>query len=75
MALAERPAAPGAGKELALMALAEGRYADARARLANYLEATGPDPDTLASLAVIETNLGNTAAAVAAAEFGASPGR
>ena len=66
MALAERPAAPGAGKELALMALAEGRYADARARLANYLEATGPDPDTLASLAVIETNLGNSAAAVAA---------
>ena len=48
------------------MALAEGRYADARARLANYLEATGPDPDTLASLAVIETNLGNSAAAVAA---------
>lgn len=50
------------------MALAEGRNADARARFANYLEATGPDPDTLASLAVAETNLGDTAAAVAAVE-------
>jgi hypothetical protein len=50
------------------MALTEGRSADARARFVNYLEATGPDPDTLASLAVAETNLGNTEAAVAAVE-------
>jgi hypothetical protein len=67
-ALAEKPSAPGAGKELALIALAEGRQADARGLLEDYLRATGPDPDTLSTLAVVRTNLGDTAGAVQAIE-------
>ncbi len=65
-ALAEDPPAPGAAKELAAMALAEGRNAEARTLLTRYLREAGPDPDTLSTLAVVESNLGDTPAAVRA---------
>jgi len=63
-ALSEVPPAPGAGRELGTMALAEGRNAEARSLLERYLREAGPDPDTLATLAVAQTNLGDTEAAV-----------
>ena len=62
-ALAENPPAPGAAKELAAMALAEGRNADARALLERYVRDAGPDPETLATLAVVEANAGDADAA------------
>jgi tetratricopeptide (TPR) repeat protein len=62
-ALAERPPAPGAAKELAAMALAEGRGGDALPLLERYLLEAGPDPETLATLAVVQANLGRTEAA------------
>ena len=62
-ALSETPPAPGAAKELAAMALAEGRGADARALLERYLRDAGPDPETLATLAVVEANAGDSGAA------------
>ena len=65
-ALADDPPAPGAAKELAVMALAEGRNAEARTLLTRYLREAGPDPDTLSTLAVVESNLGDTPAAVRA---------
>ncbi|MGE5413806.1 MAG: hypothetical protein ACM3NW_06500 [Syntrophomonadaceae bacterium] len=65
-ALAATPPAPGAARELAAMALAAGRNADARSLYHRYLADAGPDVDSLAALAVAETNLGDTAAAVAA---------
>jgi tetratricopeptide (TPR) repeat protein len=64
-ALSDDPPAPGAGRELGTIALAEGRNADARSLLQKYLREAGPDPDTLATLAVVETNLGDPEAAVA----------
>ena len=67
-ALAEVPPAPGAARELATMALTEGRLAEARSLLQRYLREAGPDPDSLATLAVIETGLGDTASAVATME-------
>ncbi len=48
------------------MALAEGRNAEARTLLTRYLREAGPDPDTLSTLAVVESNLGDTPAAVRA---------
>ncbi len=63
-ALEQRPPAPGAGRELAGIAIASQRYEDALALLQSYLRATCPDPDSLATLAVVQTNLGNSAAAV-----------
>lgn len=71
-ALLDVPPAPGAGKELGLIALAEGRNEEARAYLLHYVEATGPDPDALANLAVADTNLGDSAAAVAAVDLARS---
>ncbi len=65
-ALAEEPSAPGAAKELAAMALADGHNAQARALLTRYLREAGPDPDTLATLAVVEANLGDGEASVRA---------
>jgi len=63
-ALAENPPAPGAGKELASMALADGRPQAARRLLEDYLRAAGPDPETLSALAVAEANAGDNDAAV-----------
>jgi tetratricopeptide (TPR) repeat protein len=65
-ALAAAPPAPGAARELASIALAAGRNADARALLHRYLDDAGPDVESLAALAVAETNLGDTTAALAA---------
>ena len=48
------------------MALAEGRNADAVERLQGYLREAGPDPESLAALAVAEINLGHPDAAVSA---------
>ncbi len=62
---AARPA-PGAARELALLALSEGRGAEAKPWMDRYLEAAGPDPDALAIEAVIETNLGHPDEALAA---------
>jgi len=64
-ALAEKPPAPGASRELGMMALADGRNAEARALLQSYLRDAGPDVETLAALAVAQTNLGEHDAAVA----------
>ncbi len=63
-ALAETPGAPGAAKELAALALAEGRAGEAGALFARYLRQAGSDPETLATLAVIESNAGDTQTAV-----------
>ena len=63
-ALAENPPAPGAAKELAGISLAEGRTADARLLLERYLREAGPDPETLATLAVVQANAGEGDAAV-----------
>lgn len=59
-ALAEPEPAPGAAKELATLALSQGRYAEAQTQLARYLALSGPDPDTLSLQAVVRTNLGKT---------------
>jgi Flp pilus assembly protein TadD len=45
------------------MALAEGRGGDALPLLERYLLEAGPDPETLATLAVVQANLGRTEAA------------
>jgi tetratricopeptide (TPR) repeat protein len=63
-ALAEDPPAPGAGKELAAMALAEGKPQEARRLLEDYLRAAGPDPETLSALAVALANTGDNEASV-----------
>ena len=65
-ALAESPSAPGAAKELASMALADGHNGEARALLTRYIREAGPDPDSLSTLAVIESNLGDGEAATLA---------
>jgi tetratricopeptide (TPR) repeat protein len=56
--------APGAAKELGLLALAEGNSSEARDRLAGYVAAVGPDPDSLSALAVAEANLGASRSAL-----------
>ena len=58
--------APGAAKELASMEVAAGRFAEAEALLARYFQLAGPDPDTLALFAVVQTNLGHRADALRA---------
>lgn len=58
-ALAAPEPAPGASKELAAMDLESGRLTLAQQRIASYLAAVGPDPDSLALDAVIQSNLGN----------------
>ena len=63
-ALAENPPAPGAAKELAAMALAEGRGGDALLLLERYIREAGADPESLATLAVVQSNAGNGEAAV-----------
>jgi len=45
------------------MALAEGRYEEARRLLEAYVAAAGPDPDTLSALAVTQANQGDADAA------------
>ena len=51
----EAPPAPGAGRSSRPLALTDGRLAEARSLLQRYLREAGPDPDTLATLAVVET--------------------
>ncbi len=63
-ALSLEPPAPGAARELATLALSQRRYADALGLLQRYLHDAGPDPDSLAALAVIQSNLGDPEAAV-----------
>jgi Flp pilus assembly protein TadD len=63
-ALARPAPAPGASKELGLLALAEGQSLEARDRLARYVETAGPDPDSLSALAVAEANVGESGSAV-----------
>jgi Flp pilus assembly protein TadD len=65
-ALSENPPAPGAAKELAAMALAEGRTAEALPLLERYIREAGADPENLATLAVVQANVGNGQAAVEA---------
>ncbi len=48
------------------MALADGRNDDARTLLTRYLRDAGPDPETLSTLAVVESNLGDAEASVRA---------
>ncbi|MDQ5857735.1 MAG: hypothetical protein M3542_05600, partial [Acidobacteriota bacterium] len=67
-ALSGSPAAPGASKELGLLALAEGDSVEASNRLRKYLDAAGPDPDTLSALAVADANLGRSGEAVRSVE-------
>jgi tetratricopeptide (TPR) repeat protein len=64
-ALAASPPSHGAGKELAALDAAEGRLAEAERQLAGYLAAAGPDPEALTLAAVVATDLGKTAEAVA----------
>jgi tetratricopeptide (TPR) repeat protein len=64
-ALAAREPAPGASRELAQIALAQGRNAEARLWVDRYLEATGPDPEALSLQAVIQTNLARPQEALA----------
>jgi tetratricopeptide (TPR) repeat protein len=63
-ALAGPQPAPGAARELAAMDLEADRFAEAEQRIASYLLAAGPDPDTLALAAVIQANLGKQREAV-----------
>jgi Flp pilus assembly protein TadD len=63
-ALAEKPPAPGALRELAAIRMSRGEFETARSLLEAYLREAGPDPETFATLAVVQTNLGDTAAAV-----------
>ena len=65
-ALAENPPAPGAAKELAAMALADGRTAEALPLLERYIREAGADSENLATLAVVHANAGNREAAVQA---------
>jgi hypothetical protein len=65
-ALREIPPAPGAAREIASMAAAAGRHADAEQWLRIYVSLAGPDPETLALAAVVESNLGKTRESVEA---------
>ena len=71
-ALGEKPSAPGALRELAAIRLSRGEFAAARSLLETYLREAGPDPDTLATLAVVLTNLGDAGAAVRSIEHARS---
>jgi tetratricopeptide (TPR) repeat protein len=57
-AIRENPPAPGAAREIAAIALAAGRQAEAEQWLKAYASMAGPDPDSLALIAVVESNLG-----------------
>jgi hypothetical protein len=57
-ALTASEPAPGAARELALIALAEGKNAESKALIDRYLAETGPDPDALSIEAVVDANLG-----------------
>src|SRR5262249_45698669 len=57
-ALADRPPAPGAAKELATLDATEQKYGPALAKLERYIALAGPDPEVLTLLAVLRTNLG-----------------
>jgi hypothetical protein len=56
---------PGAAKELAALDASQGRLPEAEGQIARYLAAAGPDPEALTLAAVIATDLGKTADAVA----------
>ncbi len=64
-ALEAREPAPGASRELAQIALAQGRNADAKEWIDRYVAATGPDPDALALDAVALSNLSRPVEALA----------
>jgi len=64
-AIAADPSDPEYHNNLGVTLNAQGRLAEARSLLQRYLRESGPDPDSLATLAVIETGLGDTTAAVA----------
>jgi tetratricopeptide (TPR) repeat protein len=64
-ALDAAPPAPGAARELALLALSEGKSGEASDWIGRYIAAAGPDPDALAIEAVIQTNLGHPDEALA----------
>ncbi|HYK41261.1 MAG TPA: hypothetical protein VE007_02655 [Thermoanaerobaculia bacterium] len=63
--LGETQPAPGAGRELAFLDAAAGRFAEAEPLLVRYIAAAGPDPESLSLLSVAQTNLGKSAEAVA----------
>jgi hypothetical protein len=67
-ALSEKPPAPGAGRELAMMAASEHHEDEALKLLEAYLRQTGPDPESLATLAVLDSNTGNPDGAARALE-------
>jgi tetratricopeptide (TPR) repeat protein len=66
--LSRSPVAPGAAKELGLIALAEGDSANARRLLQRYLAEAGPDPDSLSALAVAAANVGQNTESIEAIE-------
>ena len=59
-ALREIPPAPGGAREIASMAAAAGKYADAEQWLRIYRALAGPDPETLSLAAVVDSNLGKS---------------
>jgi tetratricopeptide (TPR) repeat protein len=63
--LGEAQPAPGAGRELAFLNAAAGKFAEAEPLLVRYIAAAGPDPESLSLLSVVQTNLGKSAGAVA----------
>jgi Flp pilus assembly protein TadD len=63
--LAASPPSPGAGKELAALDASQGRLPEAERQIAGYVAAAGPDPEALTLAAVIATDRGKTAEAVA----------
>jgi tetratricopeptide (TPR) repeat protein len=67
-ALSAHPPAPGAAKELATLDAAEQKFELAQQELEHYIALAGADPDTLTLLAVLKTNLGKSAAGVAAVQ-------
>jgi hypothetical protein len=67
-ALNAHPPAPGAAKELATLDAAEQKFELAQEELERYIALAGADPDALTFLAVLKTNLGKSAAGVAAVQ-------
>src|SRR5260370_976267 len=66
--LSARPTAPGAAKELATLDAAEKKFELAQEELERYSALAGADPEALTLLAVLKTNLGKSAAGVAAVQ-------
>jgi len=62
--LSERDFAPGAARELGAIQVAAGHFAEAEPLLTRYLDLTGPDPDTLSLIAMVQTNTNRNEEAV-----------